>query len=135
MKIFTLLTQILKMITGQTSRNLAFKSSKLNAQSIKQSFQGEMLNVQGLMPIAQPSTPNSLHTTNNAVLNNFSEPVPQKSRSLKNTTAQIKNESVSLEYKLLPVQKIETSFSRIKSTLLLPFKPLNPSLCKTFSPL
>ena len=44
MKIFTLLQNLLKMITGQTSRNLPFISAKRKAQSVKPNMQSVTLN-------------------------------------------------------------------------------------------
>ena len=94
MKIFTLLQNLLTMITGQTSRNLQFMSAKRNAQSAT-------LNLQSVKRKAQSVKPNEFLNSN--------ELVPQVNTSVQNTMALKNDASVSVEYKILPVQNAEVS--------------------------
>ncbi|HET7002651.1 MAG TPA: hypothetical protein VFI33_15110, partial [Puia sp.] len=89
MKIFTLLQNLLKMITGQTSRNLPFISATRNAQGVK---------------------PNQdLHSI---------ESTPIESAPVQLEMIPAKKESVSFEYKLTPVQKKKTSVQTIKPVVM-----------------
>jgi hypothetical protein len=138
MKIFTLLTQLLKNFTGLTSRNLAFKSSTRNAQRVTRIIQRSTNNVQRVTPYRQGSTHNAQRVTPDTAVHT-GEPISQMNESVehpmvptndskdffeykilpvKNTEVPTSNKIHSVEYKILPVQKKITSVQNIKPVFM-----------------
>ncbi len=81
MKIFTLLQNLLTMITGQTSRNLAFSKRNAERETLKR----------------ETRTLNTILHSNKSV--------QHVNASVQNNVTPANDASVSFEYKILPVQK------------------------------
>ena len=116
MKIFTLLQNLLENLTGQTSRNLTFKSLKPKAQSLKLNDQRVMPNAHLVTP-TQSVTLNAQRLTPNTAVHS-SESIPQMNESVQHPMAPVNDENISVEYKILPVQKKITSVQNIKPVFM-----------------
>src|SRR5579863_1284555 len=136
MKIFTLLTQILKNLTGQTSRNLAFKSLKPKAQSLKPNT---VLNYNVVVPQLNTSVQNMMVPVNDAIVSVENKVLPVQSADVPAS-----EEKYSVEYKIFPVQSADVPASEEKYSVeykilsvqkkITPVQKIKPVVCKTFSP-
>ncbi|HEX3079908.1 MAG TPA: hypothetical protein VHQ04_05575, partial [Puia sp.] len=125
MKIFTLLQNLLEMITGQTSRNLTFKSLKLKAQSVKPN---SVLSSNEDVPQLNKSVQNMMAPINDAFVS-----VKCKTLPVQNAEVRDVNEKHSVKYKMLPLQKVEVPASEEKYSVeykILPVQQTKTSVQK-----